>query len=129
MTQTARTCILIAEDDVLVRNLVSTVLSNEGHHILAAANDAEALELSDTFPGPIALLVAKKAGLANAIAGKRPELRVLLLTPPTFAELKEIVRKIDPGGFLQPAILPVKMSESIHRNLSGRDGQGGFEEL
>ena len=129
MTQAARTCILVTENDVLVRNLVSTVLSNEGYYVLAAANDAEALELSNTFAGPIQLLLAKKMSLASAIAEKRPEARVLLLSPATSAELKEIVRKIDPGAFLQRAVLPRKMSDSIHRVLSGRDGDGRFEDI
>ena len=129
MTQATRTCILIVEDDVLVRNLVSTVLNNEGHHILAAANDAEAVQLSESYPGPIQLLLAKKTSLANAIAEKRPELHVLLVTPHTSAGLKEIVRKIDPGAFLQRAILPGKMSDAIHRMLSGREGGGRFEEV
>lgn len=129
MTQEPRTCILVTENDVLVRNLVSTVLSNEGYYVLAAANDAEALELSHTFAGPIQLLLAKKMTLANAIAEKRPEIRVVLLSAPTSAELKEIVRTIDPGAFRQRAILPKKMSDSIHRMLSRREGRGRFEEV
>src|ERR1700722_1938949 len=49
--------ILIAEDEVMVRNLVRHILTAEGHEILAAADGYEALELSRQYDGTIDMLI------------------------------------------------------------------------
>lgn len=118
MTELDRTCILVAENDVLIRNFISTILSSEGYLILAAADDAESLDLSRTFVGEIRLLVTKSRELAGTILRERHEIRVILLSASTCAELKEIVRTVDPGAYLQHAALPHKLRDGIQRALS-----------
>lgn len=49
--------ILVAEDDVMVRDLISKVLNNEGYEVLAAADGKEALALSRAYQGSIGLLL------------------------------------------------------------------------
>ena len=129
MTDLDRTCILIAEDNVLIRNLISTILSNEGHLVLAAANSGEALELSRTFTGEIRLLIAKSSELAETIARERPAMRVVLLSPSTCSTLKEVVRKVNPEAFLRQGAFPSKLSESIHRALTDPEFGSAFVEV
>jgi DNA-binding NtrC family response regulator len=121
VTELKRTCIVVAEADVLIRNLVSTILSTEGHLILAAANNAEALELSRSFEGEIRLLICRSRELATDILGERPNVRVILLTSATSSSLKEIVRKVDPGAYLRDAVLPVKLGDLVRRALTEED--------
>ena len=127
MTALHRTCILVAENDVLTRNLISTILSHEGHLVLAAANKAEALQLSRTYMGEIQLLVAKCRDLAETIAREHPETRVILLSASTSLDLKESARKVHPGAF-QQAGLPEKLHDCIQRALQDPHS-GAFVEV
>ncbi len=129
MTEPERACILVAENDVLIRNLISTILSNEGHLVLAAANTAEALELSRTFASDIRLLVAKNRELAETIAKERPGMRVVLLSPSISLELKKIVREVAPGAFRQQATFPLRLRESIQRALTDPNFGGALIEV
>jgi two-component system cell cycle sensor histidine kinase/response regulator CckA len=49
--------ILVAEDELLVRNLVQLMLAKEGYVLLSASDGQEALELFETFKDPIHLLL------------------------------------------------------------------------
>jgi CheY-like chemotaxis protein len=51
------TVILLAEDEVVVRNLVRLMLSKKGHAVLTANDGQEALELCENFADPIHLLL------------------------------------------------------------------------
>jgi DNA-binding NtrC family response regulator len=128
-----RDCILVADDDVLTRNLVSAILSHEGHSVLAAANNREALEISRTFKGEIHLLIANssdwsRSELAQVIAVERPQVRVILLSASTRVELKEVVRQMHPGAF-QHASLPPALSAAVRRALDNSDFGAGLIEL
>jgi DNA-binding response OmpR family regulator len=129
VTDLDRKCILIAENDVLIRNLISTILSNEGYLVLAAANNMEALELSRTFTGDIGLLISKSSELAGLITAERPGVPVVLLSPSTCSVLKEVVRSIDPGAFLEQAVLPKKLTDSIQRALTDPNFGSTFVEV
>jgi CheY-like chemotaxis protein len=122
-------CILVVENDVLIRNLISMSLNNDGHFVLAAANQAEALELSRTFSGDIRLLIASRAGLAEAIVAERPNTRVILLTAVTSAELKAIVRTVHPVAFLGAATLPRKLRDVIQQTLTDTSSGGASLEV
>ena len=50
--------VLVAEDDVLVRNLVHAALLRAGYPVLMAADGEEALELSRRYSGEINLLLS-----------------------------------------------------------------------
>ncbi len=47
---TNKTRILVAEDDGMVRRLLSAILEKEGHRVLQAENGVEALKLIDSEP-------------------------------------------------------------------------------
>jgi len=49
--------ILVADDEALVRNLVTLLLQQDGHLVLSAANGHEGLELSRRYPGSIELVI------------------------------------------------------------------------
>jgi len=49
--------ILVAEDDALVRNVVTLLLQQDGYFVLSAADGHEGLDLSRKYPGVINLLI------------------------------------------------------------------------
>jgi two-component system cell cycle sensor histidine kinase/response regulator CckA len=86
-SQVARTVVLIAEDDVMVRNMVRIALEEEGYFVLATGDGEQALTLSREFPGIIhALLTDVKMPnldgleLRKTILTERPGIRVLLMS-------------------------------------------------
>lgn len=129
MTEPRRVCILVVETDVLIRNLIGMSLNNYGHFVLAAANHAEAIELSRNFPGEINLLIASSAGLAGAIAIDRPETRVILLSEVACEELKAIVRTVCPVVFPGHAALPRKLRDFIQQALADTSSGGAILEV
>ena len=52
-----RKVILVADDEVTLRNLVRTLLDEEGYEVLTAADGNEAIRLSRTHKGTIDLLL------------------------------------------------------------------------
>jgi CheY-like chemotaxis protein len=79
--------VLVAEDEVIVRNLVRHVLEAEGHYVLAAADGAEALQLSRSYSGSIDLLITDVVmprldgfALVKQLLDERPNVRVLLMS-------------------------------------------------
>src|SRR5690349_21219658 len=55
--QADQTVILIAEDEVLVANIVRIILEKHGYFILTASDGENALFISRQYPGPIHLLL------------------------------------------------------------------------
>src|ERR1035438_7650506 len=49
--------ILVADDNALVRNVVTLLMQKEGHFVLSAADGHEGLELSRKYPGTIDLVI------------------------------------------------------------------------
>ena len=79
--------ILLAEDDALVRDLVRTVLRNEGYTILEAAHGHAALVLAQQYPGSIDLLLTdvvmpQMSGreLAEQLSQVRQQIKVLYMS-------------------------------------------------
>ena len=82
-----RGTILVVEDEELVRSVLVEALENEGYETLTAATGAEALELADLYVGPIDLVLSDVVlpgitgpVVARALAGTRPEARVLFMS-------------------------------------------------
>lgn len=112
--------ILIAEDEVMVRNLVRHLLTAEGHEILAAADGYEALELSRKYEGTIDLLITdvkmpRMDGLAliEKLRKERPNIRVLVMSGHTSEELRgqeagfAFLRKPFPPGVFREKVREV----------------------
>ena len=84
---TSALVILLAEDEPLVRNLLRTLLTEDGYSVLDAHNGERALELSRQYEGSIHLLVSdiRMPGmdgveLSNHIIRERPGIKVLLMS-------------------------------------------------
>ena len=87
--------ILVADDDALVRNLVTLLLQQDGHFVLSAADGHEGLELSRQYPGTIDLLITdlkmprlNGSDLCTHLLEERPGISVLIMSG---AEMNEIV--------------------------------------
>jgi DNA-binding response OmpR family regulator len=87
--------ILVADDEVLIRNLVTLLLQRDGHLVLSAANGHEGLELSRKYPGPIELVITDArmprmngTDLCAHLLQERPGIKVLVMSG---ADMGEIV--------------------------------------
>ena len=79
--------ILLVEDEENVRRPLMEILKSRGYNVLAAADGAQAVEISKTHPGPIHLMVtdilmAGMSGveLAEKLSYDRAEMKVLFAT-------------------------------------------------
>jgi DNA-binding response OmpR family regulator len=87
--------ILVADDDALVRNLVTLLLQQEGYFVLSAADGHEGLELSRQYPGAIDLVITDAQmprlnghDLCAHLLEERPGIKVLIMSG---ADMREIV--------------------------------------
>lgn len=87
--------ILVADDEALIRNLVTLLLQHDGYFVLSAADGHEGLELSRKYPGVIDLLITdmqmpkmKGTDLCAHLMEERPGIKVLVMSG---AEMSEIV--------------------------------------
>jgi len=79
--------ILIAEDDPGVRELAVNVLKDQGYTVLEASNGQKALEISQSYTGPIHLLITdvimpEMSGqeLAEKLSTEHPEAKILYMS-------------------------------------------------
>jgi CheY-like chemotaxis protein len=86
-TRSGNETVLVVEDEKPVRDLTVRMLQQLGYKVLSAASGAEALEISSSFSGKIALLLTdvvmpQMSGrqVADALLGTRPDLKVLYLS-------------------------------------------------
>ena len=87
--------ILVADDAVLIRNLVTLLMQREGYFVLSAADGHEALDLSRHYPGSIDLVITdvqmprlNGTDLCAHLLEERPGIKVLLMSG---ADRREIV--------------------------------------
>jgi CheY-like chemotaxis protein len=88
--------VLVAEDEVVVRNIVCLLLNREGYQVLSAADGTEALELARQYHGTIDLLLTDVkmprmdgVALAERIISERPGIRVLLMSGRASSEIRD----------------------------------------
>src|SRR5579871_378028 len=79
--------VLVADDEVIVRNYARRVLEAEGYFTLTADNGEEALLISIQYPGPIHLLlsdvrmpVVNGLELTQKIVRHRPQIKIILMS-------------------------------------------------
>jgi CheY-like chemotaxis protein len=79
--------VLVADDEVIIRNLVRIALESAGLFVLAAADGDEALQMSRKFPGAIHVLVSDVKmpridgiALRRQLLLERPTTKVLLMS-------------------------------------------------
>jgi PAS domain S-box-containing protein len=95
--------ILVAEDSDLVRQLTREMLEVRGYKVLEASNGSEAMDICNTFTGPIHLTLSDVVmpgmtgrELAEKAVRIRPNMRVLLMSGYT--------DEISKAGFLYPGL-------------------------
>jgi CheY-like chemotaxis protein len=120
--ETKDTVILLAEDDPVVRNLVSLILSKEGYSVLTANDGQEALEICHRFKDPIHLLLTDKTmprmnglELAESILKKRSEIKVMIMSGET---AETILNKNTPDAFLSKPFIPPTLVTCVRRLLT-----------
>jgi DNA-binding response OmpR family regulator len=99
-----RFVILVADDDVMIRNLVTLMMQREGHSVLSAADGHEGLELSRQYAGRIDLLVTdvdmprmNGTDLCGHLKEERPGIKILVMSG---ADMREIVSQNADLAFL-----------------------------
>jgi two-component system, cell cycle sensor histidine kinase and response regulator CckA len=122
--------ILLAEDDLRVRNLLREALEGYGYRVLEAEDGSAALSVSERYEGPIHLLLTdvvmpKISGreLADRIVESRSEIKVLYMSGYTD---ESIVHHgvLDAGTpFIQKPFEPVALARKI-RKLLDKEARG-----
>ena len=118
--------ILVAEDDLPVRALVTRALMQDGHDVVAAADGSEALEAFSKAEKPFDLLLTDikmpmmdGIALALAVARDDPEMPILLMTGyadqrERAANLKALIYDVITKPFTLPQIRD-KVKEALKR--------------
>src|SRR6266852_1165249 len=86
--------ILVADDEVIIRNLVTILMQLEGYLVLAAADGQEGLELSRKYSGKIDLVITDMemprlngSDLSAHLLEERPGIKVLVMSGSDIAEI------------------------------------------
>jgi DNA-binding response OmpR family regulator len=86
--------ILVADDDPLIRNLVTLLMQQDGYFVLSVADGHEGLALSRKYPGTIDLVITdvnmprmNGTDLCGHLMEERPGIKMLMMTG---ADLSEI---------------------------------------
>lgn len=123
--------VLVADDDVLVRNLIQAVLTRSGYSVLMAADGEEALDLSRRYVGNIDLLLSDVTmpridgfRLAEMIREERPDTRALLISGRISSE---IVAKNATFDFLHKPFVPEQLKTKLSQILARQPD--GVEEI
>ena len=124
-----QTVILIAEDEVLIRNVARIVLESEGYFVLSANDGEEALNISRQYPGAIHALVSdvsmpKTDGLQlrEQILFERPGTKVLLMSGHAASPADSVPFLRKPFG---PAVLKERIRQLLDSTESEEDQADG----
>lgn len=117
------TVILVAEDDVVVRNLINTVLTRTGYAVLLACDGMEAIQVSRRHKGQIDLLLSDVTmprmdglELVKRLRQDRPGIKALLISGRTSSEVAGGSTSFD---FLAKPFLPAALKARIETILAG----------
>ena len=120
-----QTVILVADDEVLIRNVAQTVLESEGYFVLSANDGEEALYISRQYPGTIHALLSdvkmpKTDGLQlrEQILFERPGTKVLLMSGQIESPSENIPFLRKPFG---PAVLKERIRQLLDSATSEQD--------
>jgi two-component system cell cycle sensor histidine kinase/response regulator CckA len=122
--------VLVVDDEEGLRALVCRTLRREGYRTLEASHGAEALELVETSPGPVDLVVTDMVmpgmdgrELGRRLAQRWPTLPILYISA---YDVNDIFRRGSPRSsapFLQKPFAPDGLLTVVRGLL--RDGNGG----
>ena len=116
--------VLVVEDQEKVRQLALRILKENGYQLLEAADGPAALALSESFGGPIHLLLTDVVmpgmtgrELAARMAQQRPQTRVLFISGYT-ADVIGREGALDPGvAYLPKPFTPAQLSVKVREVL------------
>ena len=118
----AKTVVLIAEDDAVIRNLVQLMLAKEGYAVLSASDGQEALEILDKFAEPIHLFLTdvrmpRMDGwtLAEIVRKRWPHTKIIVMSGETATTILE---NNPADAFLRKPFIPPTLLQCIQRVLS-----------
>lgn len=130
--------VLLADDDVNVRESIATALQNEGHRVTEASDGQEAVELIGTRPFDVAICdvrMPRVDGLTlfRRIRREAPKTAVVLMTsqariPDVVDTLRDgavdfVTKPFDPTEFVQNVLGPIAAQRSLLRKFeAARDG-------
>lgn len=130
--------VLLADDDVNVRESIATALQNEGHRVTEATDGLEAVALLGTRPFDVAIcdvLMPRVDGLTlfRRIRREAPKTVVVIMTsqariPDVVDSLREgaagfVTKPFDPDEFVQNVLGPIAAQRSLLRKFEeARDG-------
>ncbi len=110
--------ILVAEDEELVRMMMSEALREAGYHVLEAVSGVHALEILERWPGRVELLLTdvimprlNGPALAARVCASRPETRVLYVSGHPRQELNSDYR------FLRKPFTPDELVREVRSAL------------
>lgn len=124
--------VLVVDDDSLVRGVIRDVLQNDGHVVLEARFNTEALVVLRQYRGPIHLMIAdvmmpgiNGRELAEMLAPSRPHMKVIYISGYPEELVREKLNPPDLRNFLQKPFraedLVRKVREILHNfSLGGR---------
>ncbi len=119
--------ILLAEDELALRQLAERILVGGGHRVLAARNGVDALAKARAHEGPIDLLLSdvvmpEMGGgeLARVIAEERPGLRVVFMSGYTDDEVVRAGILSEDFGFLAKPFGQRALLQVVGDALAGR---------
>ncbi len=125
----AETVILLAEDEVVIRNLVRTMLTREGYAVIEASNGREAFEICQKYQDPIGLLITNVRmpemdgiELAERVRRMRPEVKIVVMS----GEMDNaIIGGNRPDAFLRKPFVPPTLLKAIQKVLDGEELRTG----
>jgi CheY-like chemotaxis protein len=122
-TQRFRAIILLADDEVLIRNVARRVLQSAGYFVLPANDGEEALDISRQYPGKIHVLLSDVnmpnldgLELREQILFERPGTKVLLMSGQIESPAESI-------PFLRKPFRSSVLKERIHQLLDSEQDQ------
>ena len=115
--------ILVVEDEESIRKLITTILQDQGYHVLAAGDGIEALQRLQMLKGKCPLIITdvimprmKSAALVESVRAMRPEARVLYMSGYA-GETLQANGVTDETPFLQKPFLPTTLIEKVRELL------------
>ena len=118
--------ILVVEDEPVLRQLVTRILTKHGYHILSACDGEEALSVSRNFSGGIVLLVTdvempKLGGieLQARLSEQRPGIKTLFISGYSSDPFVQRALVCDQPGFLAKPFTITRLVAKVRQVLEG----------
>jgi PAS domain S-box-containing protein len=116
--------VLVVDDEDGVRRMLTLLLERRGYRVLAANGGTQALDISDTYPGRIALLITdvmmprmNGKELSERLIAKRPGLRVLFMSGYTDHQIIERGLIDAETAFIQKPFSTTEFTDKVHELL------------